>query len=1228
MPEEKKDSFTFSDKIKSSKPVASKSFGNRISSKIGSNGKPKKTLFERTKRDAPFFIAAIAALLLLPFLYKYSGQVNEEPIATPGSEESVFDPERYGFDTTTTDPDGQIAQLAGRDPLSLIKGWGTPEPDQPAYDAIPPHDGLDDGYNPPPVTESNTNNYRTNAPAATRAAFRRSATKIKELGNAGMASRGGGQLAVGPWGGSLKRAASRVGGPAGPRSGPKPVSLQPLQAAGKPSRSYFGQGAAAEARRSKDALSKGNAMQALMDAQMRPVDPGKIGGLGGTDYRGGGNGDLKHAFAYNGLKPWWWDLMAQKHMHDWMWKRNLWQKPITMLVEGLAKGLTDFFTGFLGCLISGEDDFSMGSMWGTSEGSGSPEGCKIAGGAPVDFKTYCTPERISNDPFGLCAGDAKTFKEVCKQMAAEGKRKWEWVASKGAGGNLNWIQKRMHCMGATVKGNKGKAYRELDEASGCSNLAAIDTYNATFDTNRSMDGWKVYHYVVGIESSKAANYLGRDLDEMASDPARQKMLTVFYMQEGPKFTLKDKPYLQVLKSQKYIPLFVESIALKAPKKKYSHASADTEDSVDADAIDTAQRLVFGSKGADKTVTAKGLPMSYSEFLSTFKSGTNLLALEKEIKGPNGATGTKVKYAKAGSAGKAWSIGARCEMPLARITCEDNAMHNGLPYAMIQTVQNAKDVSDTNRRRFAVFYSVQQGDNGDYPTTLPSVQEVTLFTPKAYGGDFSSGGKDVSQDVVKGWQNGPLQYFDAVSGTIKVNGKDIKKDSGQPIMIRWSVRQSDGINVGKDNRGTAYAGDKVNGTALPGREVSVAYCRYFGDAPTEANQDEKMRKIDDATEITEGATTFAARLDQVPQKPTDRVGVTEASLAVEAESAEDAKLSAQERARKQAKRAIQVESVNVLAPNAPALFTGTEDCLKENANLAVESSMAQKYMKEVKDAYNQQVQALNKSGQKLPEMDYRRQVPSVANLVDAMQIVAQSNGAIQNGKVYKAAVCKMGRLIGTVGKDISIHNKNLRNKQGNPYNNMFGAFATYIGPESSFYPTSTSSDSGEVSDKNPRFLGFNPVYTDYKYHWGMYNYFHKNTRRFDRSGFLAHVEGRASNPYPLAELSLLKGKSSVGGYAWKETPASDAEISASRFAYWAAYSPIVADDGCDQVYGDQTMTAQNAIDYVKLVCKVGLSDKPGNGAADGRRPTGTNYNKGSGKNPSEGNRDVGLGSAER
>ena len=125
MAENKKDAFTFSDKIKNSKP-AFNPFSKRASSKIGNNGKPKKTLFERTRRDAPFFIAALAALLVLPFLYKYSGNIGDgEPVLTPGMSDTVFDPERFDFSPSEEDSSGQISQLVGRDPLSLIKGWGS-----------------------------------------------------------------------------------------------------------------------------------------------------------------------------------------------------------------------------------------------------------------------------------------------------------------------------------------------------------------------------------------------------------------------------------------------------------------------------------------------------------------------------------------------------------------------------------------------------------------------------------------------------------------------------------------------------------------------------------------------------------------------------------------------------------------------------------------------------------------------------------------------------------------------------------------------------------------------------------------------------------------------------------------------------------------------------------------------------------------------------------------------
>ena len=370
-----KDSFTFSDKIKNSKPMGSKSFANRVSSKIGSDGKPRQTLFERTRRDAPFFIAALVALLLLPFLYKYSGQVSEEPMVTPGSEESVFDPERYGFDTATGNPDGQIAQFAGRDSLSLIKmGDDTSATDEVTNDYIPSHDGYDasqESSTSTEVEENNTNIYKRAAAPATRAAFRRAATKINPLSSAGLTSRGGSRLGVGMWGGGMKTAARKVGA-SGPRNSPKPVSLQPLQAAGKPSRTSFGNGSAAEARRSKDAMSKANAMQALMDAQMKPVQPGKIGGLGGGSFGpGGGKGNLDRKFTYNGKEPWWWDMMKTRSQKEWEAKFNRkWD-----WIKWKDKMLQGFLNGIFSCLATGTDDWSMGKMFGAVQGAGSADKC-------------------------------------------------------------------------------------------------------------------------------------------------------------------------------------------------------------------------------------------------------------------------------------------------------------------------------------------------------------------------------------------------------------------------------------------------------------------------------------------------------------------------------------------------------------------------------------------------------------------------------------------------------------------------------------------------------------------------------------------------------------------------------------------------------------------------------------------------------------------------------------
>ena len=555
--EEKKDSFTFSDKIKNSKTAASPSFANRISSKIGSNGRPKKTLFERTKRDAPFFIAALVALLLLPFLYKYSGQVNEEPVIAPSSEETAFDPERYGFDTAVTDPDGQIAQLSARDPLSLIKGFGSGEEDSSsAEDSMEEYDrsGLGDtssgsSYSSTgPSTETTTNIYRRKAAPATRAAFRRSATKIKEMGRAPMASAGGG-LNVTPWGGSLKGAAKKVRA-SGPRTAPKPVSLQPLQAAGKPSRGYFGMGNAELARRSKEALSKGNAMQALRDAQFAPINPGRIGGLSGSsDRHGGGASDLKHGFGFNSITPWWWDLMKTRSQMEWEKKFNRkWN-----WIEWGDKLAQNILGGVINCLLTGEDDGAMGEMFGASGSDAQDAGCKCNKGL------YKTAEEMKKAaPEVVILGQ---FKKWCQNEKGGGALGCKWQDAKAQGGGF--LKTRADCLGVNLFGKAGlkgaMTNADITSANGdgkaaCKDFEINKVYSMKLAGNYSK--WNAYHFVVARNNSPFAN---RNLRLCGFDSSRQytKATSTGAEYVGPQVSLEEgyrllsvaKGQLEYLESQ-------------------------------------------------------------------------------------------------------------------------------------------------------------------------------------------------------------------------------------------------------------------------------------------------------------------------------------------------------------------------------------------------------------------------------------------------------------------------------------------------------------------------------------------------------------------------------------------------------------------------------------------------------------------------------------------------------
>ena len=483
MAEDKKQSFTFSDKIKSSKPAVNP-FTKRAS-KIGTNGKPKKTIFHRSRRDIPFFIAAALALLLLPFLYRYSGTVYDDGVLiTPGAE-TVFDPYRDGLEASLEDPSGTIVQLTGRDPLDLIKGLGSAEEQK-----VEERDGFEDTWEEPRAASTRVEEreepsvYRQSATRQVRSAIKREPTKINALDKAGLNTRGGGGLGTMFGGRELGAAARQNAGPR-PRHGQKPVSLQPLRAADAPSRAYYGQGAAEQARASRAAMSKENAQEALRDAMFAPVENGRLGGLDGGGLLGGGAGGGKwdNHGEYKGITPWWWDMMKERDQEKWKWNYFLWRKNLVEpLIKGLAEMLVTIGKGIGCCLIMGKDNCETGKFFGVKAGSGDPAKCGKFTKAEWDNSKY----KAEYGEFG---------EKSCKQLIGElGKDTTiEWHGSTEADRDLNMGQVRIDCLGGLSLGKSNNA-AELAERHGCQ---AINTsHNFELQTQGKAADWHVYHAVV------------------------------------------------------------------------------------------------------------------------------------------------------------------------------------------------------------------------------------------------------------------------------------------------------------------------------------------------------------------------------------------------------------------------------------------------------------------------------------------------------------------------------------------------------------------------------------------------------------------------------------------------------------------------------------------------------------------------------------------------------------
>lgn len=1246
-----KDSFTFSDKIKNSKPMGSKSFANRVSSKIGSDGKPRQTLFERTRRDAPFFIAALVALLLLPFLYKYSGQVSEEPMVTPGSEESVFDPERYGFDTATGNPDGQIAQFAGRDSLSLIKmGDDTSATDEVTNDYIPSHDGYDasqESSTSTEVEENNTNIYKRAAAPATRAAFRRAATKINPLSSAGLTSRGGSRLGVGMWGGGMKTAARKVGA-SGPRNSPKPVSLQPLQAAGKPSRTSFGNGSAAEARRSKDAMSKANAMQALMDAQMKPVQPGKIGGLGGGSFGpGGGKGNLDRKFTYNGKEPWWWDMMKTRSQKEWeaefnrkwdwiKWKDNL---------------LKTWLAGAFNCLVTGDEDGAMGKVFGAAKGAGNADKC-----GKYTAESWAKCER--------CRSFGEFGKDACHGLfnyKGDDGQKDPWSGGNQNSESLGFFSQRIDCLSNGLGGAFGKMWSKLfgknkgtfAEAGDCNTFAKDGIYTADFDSTKDAGKWTVFHYVVGIPTDMLSKYYKMTPTKQAQE------LVVGYIDRGTTFNSN----ISAMKDRKnFVPLFVESVAIKN-KKIRKDKPAPTKASTGTATADAAS----GTEVAPEEVEALQTPIKYTKFLGVLRKG----GIMKDVSETDAKDSLSVST-KGAKQGKGFVTGARCPYPLVRITCENHATVssqgakiNGMPYAHLTFTNGMTGEAAYNamKSRFLISYMIQGEDNdvASAITTSTNIAhgqyyDIPHMDIKPYKGSWSEqmtgngfvtnslGKERNAQNLATGYQ------VIANSANInKLRGSDRTNPSNRTI-ITWEIRQCDSLSVDGEsiNKGGCQNGvikerdEKGKVTAIlgqdrPGRVVSTATCVY-----------------DDGGGVIEvpGFPTITGNDPAPQQEPVQPQPIVQEPGKVKLDLANylsgnggiPAKYN--EQGRKDVGLTIPTDfKFNTSLNSANCRAVGLQRLAKKDAAQAVfNNSAAKSYVDSVLAAVNATPELTAKN----TEVVHSGEV-SVGQLVDAMTIAYQKN--LLNKEVPIEVVCSLGKTIGYTSVDPDA--RVLRNV----WRNTFGAFAAYTGVNSSFYPSPVvpGEDGKEYADR--RFWGCNDIKTSartadeeknadgtlYKmsvddckksprdarcrlknivirngHHYGNYNWNGKygplgqvarKDGAYDRDPYKKALEEGGwttnaddPNAFPLHAIADVVERKF--GFTRKQSLTAD-ELKTedvaglddyNRREYVKAYRNIFNDvdkAGC-QLDDAGTMPVADALRYIGAVCTNGKNKKPGNG----------------------------------
>ncbi len=1163
MAENKKDSFTFSDKIKNSKP-AFNPFSKRVSSKIGNNGKPKKTLFERTRRDAPFFVAAAAALLMLPFLYKYSGSVEDGEIITPGTD-SVFEPDRSGFDPSLEDPSAQIAQLSVRDPLSLIKGWGDPEPAPSvgSYD----RDGMDDTYTPPARSYRNESPYRQQAPAASRAAFQRQApapTKVGKLGSASMNLRGGGG-GFGRFGGANLKTAAKASSAEAPKAGVKPVSLQPLRAAGNPSRSYFGQGSAAQARASRDAMGKSNALQALTDAMYDPLKANQapLGGLGGGDFVGGaGAGKWDPHSEYKGITPWWWDMMKQQEMEKWKWKYFLWRKGLVEpLIKGLADFLVQFGTGAMSCLFTATDDISMGNMGRISTTiPGAPGKCNINDGdQSYTMEAWCAENKDNSAHAGhyatTCASE-DNFESACLQgliggtsVKAGEDNKIDhntWDDSSSTMNKMSYWGRVRNCFNNAYTGKAKELFDKnihtVKEQSDCKQIANhsfILKPHSYFSDN----GYDKYYHIVIAKNVKIK---GKWLCEAEKIDAG---FSVAGFNSGNTEGKKDGGK--------------GAASVKKSDAKVMHTSKDNATN-DHFGVKNGQKGMSNTrlsehKYADECVIylAEGISFNHDNYKFLLEEAQKSVVVDETGRnlysgfGRNDASvyfTTTVKNPK----GVDWNkqqIG-QFKDKLIPVAIEGYVMKKN-PFDGMRKMR--KTLPMMYKDFIANYIEGQDGDSAlcdwsDFDISAHDIINLDYVAATlTYGENVNPDDITVTLDILD--ENGNKVATGVEVKKVENQNQEITGTRGYVANFTTEQRSAMGNHMKPADGQTELDPAKklvADWTATKGEDSSKDQATYRG--AVSASQEVQTTKNNSEVVNTETNVTLLARsLTDIPATWNKRKQVPTAA-----------------------------GNNQRIADGEVLIQSLTADEESKFTNAFVGSDAATKYVNGIIGKYNAKVQELAGENASVVKMGMLTHTyPTVPEFVDAMNIAK----ALNEKEVGKGIVCDMARGIASRSEDDTPNNKQKRksNSNGDTMTNTFGSFAIYIGDGYLFPNALTKMPSGsEIIDHRFDCIENGTYICNPDYSWQ--NYVNNQTLQPYNAAQAdlakATKDGKFKGSYPLAAL-----KQSVTG-------STAAELRAS---YTRAYEVVFAGGETCNLQGN--MLIEDALEYVKLVAKNGTFFKP-------------------------------------